>query len=195
MCFQFTRFFRAKVAALPAWLGVIPHASGGGSTRSGDRRLGSPDHRSWVRPRRARRPTPRRDRRRRYGTCRPGSLRVPSSSASRRCCSTAGGASWSTRKPAPVPEAAYCGRRGSPRNCRMSKAVKWNSPLYGIEDQGWFLGIHTMTRTSPSRRRAPSLRVHPRQAVHSHRGCIESDSENSMCRKGLQPGLEWLWRS
>lgn len=22
------------------------------------------------------------------------------------------------------------------------KAVKWNSPLYGVEGQGWFLGIH-----------------------------------------------------
>ena len=40
------------------------------------------------------------------GTCRPGSSRVPSSSAWRRCCGTAGGASWSTRKRAPVPEAA-----------------------------------------------------------------------------------------
>jgi hypothetical protein len=25
------------------------------------------------------------------------------------------------------------------------KAVKWNSPLYGVESQGWFLGIHTLT--------------------------------------------------
>lgn len=24
----------------------------------------------------------------------------------------------------------------------MHKAVKWNSPLYGVEGQGWFLGIH-----------------------------------------------------
>jgi len=30
------------------------------------------------------------------------------------------------------------------RNVR--KAVKWNSPLYGIEGQGWFLGLHTFTR-------------------------------------------------
>ena len=27
----------------------------------------------------------------------------------------------------------------------VHKAVKWNSPLYGIEDQGWFLGFHTFT--------------------------------------------------
>ena len=26
------------------------------------------------------------------------------------------------------------------------KAVKWNSPLYGIEDDGWFLGVHCMTK-------------------------------------------------
>ncbi|MBA2401127.1 MAG: DUF1801 domain-containing protein [Bradyrhizobium sp.] len=26
------------------------------------------------------------------------------------------------------------------------KAVKWNSPFYGIEGQGWFLGLHVYTR-------------------------------------------------
>jgi hypothetical protein len=26
------------------------------------------------------------------------------------------------------------------------KAVKWNSPLYGIEGEGWFLGIHCLTK-------------------------------------------------
>jgi hypothetical protein len=28
----------------------------------------------------------------------------------------------------------------------VQKAVKWNSPFYGIEGQGWFLGIHVFTR-------------------------------------------------
>ena len=28
----------------------------------------------------------------------------------------------------------------------VRKAVKWNSPFYGIEGQGWFLAIHTFTR-------------------------------------------------
>ena len=28
----------------------------------------------------------------------------------------------------------------------VRKAVKWNSPLYGVEDQGWFLGIHCFTK-------------------------------------------------
>jgi hypothetical protein len=26
------------------------------------------------------------------------------------------------------------------------KAVKWNSPLYGIEGEGWFLGVHCYTK-------------------------------------------------
>ena len=28
----------------------------------------------------------------------------------------------------------------------VRKAVKYNSPLYGVEGQGWFLGIHCFTR-------------------------------------------------
>lgn len=28
----------------------------------------------------------------------------------------------------------------------VRKAVKWNSPLYGVEGQGWFLAIHTFTK-------------------------------------------------
>ena len=27
----------------------------------------------------------------------------------------------------------------------VHKAVKWNSPLYGVEGQGWFLGLHCFT--------------------------------------------------
>lgn len=32
--------------------------------------------------------------------------------------------------------------RSVPNVC---KAVKWNSPLYGMEGQGWFLGFHVFT--------------------------------------------------
>jgi hypothetical protein len=28
---------------------------------------------------------------------------------------------------------------------KVRKSVKWNSPFYGIEGQGWFLGFHTFT--------------------------------------------------
>jgi hypothetical protein len=27
----------------------------------------------------------------------------------------------------------------------VTKAVKWNSPFYGVEGQGWFLSFHTFT--------------------------------------------------
>ncbi|MEO7994356.1 MAG: DUF1801 domain-containing protein [bacterium] len=28
----------------------------------------------------------------------------------------------------------------------VRKAVKWNSPFYGVADQGWFLSFHTFTK-------------------------------------------------
>src|SRR6266496_6262178 len=44
---------------------------------------------------------------------------------------------------------ARCGKRLDAlivRNVpKVRKAVKWNSPFYGIEGQGWFLGFHTFT--------------------------------------------------
>ncbi|MFZ9933271.1 MAG: DUF1801 domain-containing protein [Chthoniobacterales bacterium] len=27
----------------------------------------------------------------------------------------------------------------------VEKAVRWNSPFYGVKDNGWFLGIHCLT--------------------------------------------------
>ncbi len=29
---------------------------------------------------------------------------------------------------------------------RVRKAVKWNTPFYGVEGQGWFLGLHCFTK-------------------------------------------------
>ena len=29
---------------------------------------------------------------------------------------------------------------------RVRKAVKWNSPFYGLEGRGWFLSVHVFTR-------------------------------------------------
>lgn len=28
----------------------------------------------------------------------------------------------------------------------VCKAVKWNTPFYGVEGQGWFLGYHCLTK-------------------------------------------------
>ena len=44
----------------------------------------------------------------------------------------------------------------------VHKAVKWNSPFYGIEGQGWFLGIHCFTKyVKVAFFRGASLRPHP----------------------------------
>ena len=58
----------------------------------------------------------------------------------------------------------------------VRKAVKWNSPLYGVEGQGWFLGIHCFTKyvkvaSSAARRCVPS-----RPASPSKRKCATSTS-------------------
>lgn len=29
---------------------------------------------------------------------------------------------------------------------KVNKAVKWNSPFYGVEGKGWFLSFHTFTK-------------------------------------------------
>lgn len=29
---------------------------------------------------------------------------------------------------------------------RVHKAVKWNSPFYGVKDNGWFMGVHCFDR-------------------------------------------------
>jgi len=36
--------------------------------------------------------------------------------------------------------------RTIPHSAGLRKAVKWNSPFYGIEGKGWFLAFHVFTR-------------------------------------------------
>jgi hypothetical protein len=61
----------------------------------------------------------------------------------------------------------------------VRKAVRWNSPFYGVEGQGWFLGVHCFTRyVKLSFFRGASLRPVPPVAskdenaryVHIHEG-------------------------
>ncbi|MEO8185459.1 MAG: DUF1801 domain-containing protein [Deltaproteobacteria bacterium] len=53
---------------------------------------------------------------------------------------------------------------------RVSKAVKWNSPFYGVEGQGWFLSFHVFTRyVKVTFFRGSSLRpVPPGASKHEH---------------------------
>src|SRR5688500_7451417 len=50
----------------------------------------------------------------------------------------------------------------------VRKAVKWNSPFYGVEGQGWFLSFHTFTKyVKVAFFRGASLRpVPPGQSTH-----------------------------
>ena len=51
----------------------------------------------------------------------------------------------------------------------VRKAVKWNSPFYGIEGQGWFLSFHVFTRyVKIAFFRGASLRPVPPGASKSH---------------------------
>jgi hypothetical protein len=52
----------------------------------------------------------------------------------------------------------------------VNKAVKWNSPLYGVEGQGWFIGIHCFTRyVKVTFFRGASLKpVPPGESKHKH---------------------------
>jgi hypothetical protein len=51
---------------------------------------------------------------------------------------------------------------------RVHKAVKWNSPFYGIEGQGWFLNFHCYTKyIKVAFFRGTSLQpVPPRESMH-----------------------------
>jgi hypothetical protein len=52
----------------------------------------------------------------------------------------------------------------------VRKAVKWNSPLYGAGDEGWFLSIHCFTKyIKVAFFRGTSLRpVPPGESKHKH---------------------------
>jgi hypothetical protein len=50
----------------------------------------------------------------------------------------------------------------------VRKAVKWNSPFYGIEGQVWFLGLHVFTHYA--RLFNSSLDGNARRAIDIHEG-------------------------
>ena len=59
----------------------------------------------------------------------------------------------------------------------VHKAVKWNTPFYGIEGQGWFLGFHCITKyIKVAFVRGTSLRPVPPRSSPSRRKCVTSIS-------------------
>ena len=68
----------------------------------------------------------------------------------------------------------------------VNKAVKWNSPFYGVRDQGWFLSLHCFThyvKVASSAARRCDL-CHP--ANRSTRKCATSISDKM---------IRWMRRS
>ena len=71
----------------------------------------------------------------------------------------------------------------------VHKAVKWNSPFYGIEGQGWFLGFHCFTKyVKVAFFRGTSLRPVP-PASPSKRKCATSTSTRTTSSTKLNSPL------
>jgi hypothetical protein len=71
----------------------------------------------------------------------------------------------------------------------VRKAVKWNSPFYGIEGQGWFLSFHCFTKyVKAAFFRGTSLRPLP-PASPSTRKCATSTSTRTTSSTKLSSPL------
>ena len=63
----------------------------------------------------------------------------------------------------------------------VRKAVKWNSPFYGVEGQGWFLSFHCFAKyVKLAFFRGASLRPVAARRVASRRTCATSTSARTM---------------
>jgi hypothetical protein len=73
----------------------------------------------------------------------------------------------------------------------VRKAVKWNSPFYGIEGQGWFLGFHCLTKNvKVAFFRGPSLRpLAPASPRTRTRATSTSTRTTSSTRSSWRVGL------
>jgi hypothetical protein len=73
---------------------------------------------------------------------------------------------------------------------KVQKAVKWNSPFYGLEGEGWFLSFHCFTRyVKVTFFRGTSLRPIP-PGESKHRTCATSTSTRTSrsTKPGSSPG-------
>ena len=64
----------------------------------------------------------------------------------------------------------------------VRKAVKWNSPFYGVEGQGWFLNFHTFTNyVKVAFFRATSLRpVPPGESKHKEARYLDIHEDDQL---------------
>ena len=69
----------------------------------------------------------------------------------------------------------------------VRKAVKWNSPFYGVEGQGWFLNFHTFTNyVKVAFFRGTSLRpVPPGESKHKEVRYLDIHERDALDEKRL----------
>ena len=72
----------------------------------------------------------------------------------------------------------------------VRKAVKWNSPFYGIEGEGWFLGLHCFTKyVKVAFFRGTSLRpVPPGESKHKEVRYLDIHEDDSSTKLSSPPG-------
>jgi hypothetical protein len=72
----------------------------------------------------------------------------------------------------------------------VRKAVRWNSPFYGVEGQGWFLSFHVFTRyvKSPSSAARRCARSRPAPASTRRRAISTSTRTTTSTRRSSRPG-------
>jgi hypothetical protein len=65
----------------------------------------------------------------------------------------------------------------------VRKAVKWNSPLHGIDGQGWFLGLHSRT-TSRWRSSRHVVAISPAQRQQGQAHALHQHLQRRRVRRG-----------
>jgi hypothetical protein len=74
----------------------------------------------------------------------------------------------------------------------VRKAVKWNSPFYGVEGQGWFLSFHCFTKyVKVAFFRGASLRpVPPGESKHEEVRYLDIHEDDQLDEKQLATWIE-----
>ena len=72
----------------------------------------------------------------------------------------------------------------------VHKAVKWNSPFYGIEGEGWFLSFHCFTKyVKVTFFRGASLRpIPPGQSKHKEVRYLDIHEDSTRAKRNSPPG-------
>ena len=72
----------------------------------------------------------------------------------------------------------------------VRKAVKWNSPFYGVEDQGWFLSFHVFTKyVKVAFFRGASLRpLPPGESKHKDVRYLDIHEDDRSTKRSSPPG-------